>query len=316
MRFTEKESKRCGSEKRKTSLTTKSTKPVSEQTFCWVYPSRVSSSDSHPNRHHQYNPTSLVTILDTNLPEKRPLPPTWTPLSSPSHRTHHPRHPLPEMPNSTPIPKKGPSNKFMRSINKLGDINLLSIFDPPKRKPAPRTVLVNVPLPPHASRTAPVVPLWKVKGTSKAGDGESENEIVTPSRWVGLGSKIVPTEGWIFESNQVLTSKYNILTFLPRNLLEQFRRVANIFFLGESTFRSPFSDEGFLPIGSDKKFGANVSSFPQQFWSSSSFSPSSQPYPLSSPPFLLSSFSPSVESRMVTKISNVIRVIDLSTASR
>ena len=33
-------------------------------------------------------------------------------------------------------------------------------------------------------------------------------------------------------TNQVITSKYTIITFLPRNLFEQFRRVANIFFLG------------------------------------------------------------------------------------
>lgn len=31
-----------------------------------------------------------------------------------------------------------------------------------------------------------------------------------------------------FVSNQVITSKYTIITFLPRNLLEQFRRVANM----------------------------------------------------------------------------------------
>ncbi|KAF8880731.1 hypothetical protein CPB85DRAFT_1442956 [Mucidula mucida] len=36
----------------------------------------------------------------------------------------------------------------------------------------------------------------------------------------------------IYNSNQVVTSKYTILTFLPRNLMEQFRRIANIFFLG------------------------------------------------------------------------------------
>ncbi|KAG5337166.1 hypothetical protein C0989_010433 [Termitomyces sp. Mn162] len=35
----------------------------------------------------------------------------------------------------------------------------------------------------------------------------------------------------VYSTNQVLTSKYTIITFLPRNLLEQFRRVANIFFL-------------------------------------------------------------------------------------
>ncbi|KAG6887394.1 hypothetical protein C0992_012440 [Termitomyces sp. T32_za158] len=35
----------------------------------------------------------------------------------------------------------------------------------------------------------------------------------------------------VYCTNQVLTSKYTIITFIPRNLLEQFRRVANIFFL-------------------------------------------------------------------------------------
>ncbi|KAH6894999.1 phospholipid-translocating ATPase [Coprinopsis sp. MPI-PUGE-AT-0042] len=32
----------------------------------------------------------------------------------------------------------------------------------------------------------------------------------------------------IYATNQVITSKYTVLTFLPRNLLEQFRRIANI----------------------------------------------------------------------------------------
>ncbi|KAG5723766.1 putative phospholipid-transporting ATPase DNF1 [Termitomyces sp. T112] len=40
-----------------------------------------------------------------------------------------------------------------------------------------------------------------------------------------------PKRGFIFTSNQVITSKYTIITFLPRNLLEQFRRIANLFFL-------------------------------------------------------------------------------------
>ncbi|KAH9981426.1 hypothetical protein BGW80DRAFT_1270175 [Lactifluus volemus] len=34
----------------------------------------------------------------------------------------------------------------------------------------------------------------------------------------------------LYNSNQVITSKYTLFTFLPRNLLEQFRRVANVFF--------------------------------------------------------------------------------------
>jgi len=32
----------------------------------------------------------------------------------------------------------------------------------------------------------------------------------------------------VYSSNQVITSKYTVVTFLPRNLLEQFRRVANV----------------------------------------------------------------------------------------
>ena len=33
----------------------------------------------------------------------------------------------------------------------------------------------------------------------------------------------------VYCTNQVITSKYNIITFLPRNLLEQFRRIANMY---------------------------------------------------------------------------------------
>lgn len=32
----------------------------------------------------------------------------------------------------------------------------------------------------------------------------------------------------IYATNQVITSKYSVITFLPRNLLEQFRRIANM----------------------------------------------------------------------------------------
>ncbi|CAF5213195.1 unnamed protein product, partial [Rotaria magnacalcarata] len=34
-----------------------------------------------------------------------------------------------------------------------------------------------------------------------------------------------------FAGNQISTSKYNLLTFLPKNLFEQFRRLANAYFL-------------------------------------------------------------------------------------
>lgn len=33
---------------------------------------------------------------------------------------------------------------------------------------------------------------------------------------------------YVYKPNQVVTSKYTVITFLPRNLLEQFRRIANV----------------------------------------------------------------------------------------
>ncbi len=34
-----------------------------------------------------------------------------------------------------------------------------------------------------------------------------------------------------YKSNRIITSKYNIITFLPKNLFEQFKRIANFYFL-------------------------------------------------------------------------------------
>ena len=34
-----------------------------------------------------------------------------------------------------------------------------------------------------------------------------------------------------YSSNEVVTSKYTLWNFLPKNLFEQFRRIANIYFL-------------------------------------------------------------------------------------
>jgi hypothetical protein len=35
----------------------------------------------------------------------------------------------------------------------------------------------------------------------------------------------------ITQGNEISTSKYNLVTFLPKNLFEQFRRLANAYFL-------------------------------------------------------------------------------------
>ncbi|CAK5277213.1 unnamed protein product [Mycena citricolor] len=84
-----------------------------------------------------------------------------------------------------------------RWYHKVADFNVETLFSR-KRQPGPkRTVYVNEPLP----------------GEFFTNKGKIQSEHVYPS-------------------NQVITSKYTLITFVPRNLLEQFRRVANVFFLG------------------------------------------------------------------------------------
>ncbi|KAJ7667947.1 phospholipid-translocating ATPase [Mycena polygramma] len=83
-------------------------------------------------------------------------------------------------------------------------------------------------------------PWYKRVGDFKIEDLFSRKKVASPPRTVHVNEnlpldyhdpkgKIKPAH--IYPSNQVITSKYTIITFLPRNLLEQFRRVANIFFL-------------------------------------------------------------------------------------
>ncbi|KAJ7633042.1 hypothetical protein FB45DRAFT_521378 [Roridomyces roridus] len=55
------------------------------------------------------------------------------------------------------------------------------------------------------------------------------NEVL-PSDYYGPKGKL--KKEYVYTPNQVITSKYTVITFVPRNLLEQFRRVANVFFLG------------------------------------------------------------------------------------
>lgn len=94
---------------------------------------------------------------------------------------------------------KAEPSRWAKMSKKLGSLHPTALF---KRKRSPtvaRTVFVNTPL--------PTGPEWRDK----------KGQIVR--------DKVYPT-------NQNITSKYTVITFLPRNLFEQFRRIANIFFLG------------------------------------------------------------------------------------
>lgn len=82
-----------------------------------------------------------------------------------------------------------------RVIKKI-DLNPETAFKKTRPPPAPRSVYFNEPLPSEA---------FDKKGR--------------------------PLKSWTFTTNQVLTAKYTLYNFVFKNLLEQFRRVANLFFL-------------------------------------------------------------------------------------
>lgn len=47
---------------------------------------------------------------------------------------------------------------------------------------------------------------------------------------------------YIYPTNQVISSKYTVITFLPRTLLEQFRRVANVYVSTTSRLCNVFTE--------------------------------------------------------------------------
>ncbi|KAH9460825.1 hypothetical protein MJO29_009800 [Puccinia striiformis f. sp. tritici] len=103
-----------------------------------------------------------------------------------------------------PLWKQYPKHSGKSSrLDRITGFDVLSLFDPPKPKQLARQVFINLSLPSQA---------WK---SNKKGE-------------VLVGH---PTEAWEHPSNQIKTAKYSLLTFIPRNLLEQFRRIANVFFL-------------------------------------------------------------------------------------
>ena len=87
----------------------------------------------------------------------------------------------------------GPLGRLAAWYDKVAAFNVENLFVR-KKEPGPkRTVYVNEPL---------------------------------PEDWYDSKQRVKREH--VYTTNQVLTSKYTIITFIPRNLLEQFRRIANV----------------------------------------------------------------------------------------
>ncbi|TIC68580.1 phospholipid-translocating P-type ATPase [Wallemia mellicola] len=95
-------------------------------------------------------------------------------------------------------------------LQRWDNFSIEKLFARKKRTPTPRSVYLNSPLPYE----------------STLGKKPWYEKMLQPKSMQNVGSE------WIYTTNQIISSKYTVLTFVPRNLLEQFRRVANLFFLG------------------------------------------------------------------------------------
>ncbi|WWD18543.1 hypothetical protein CI109_102996 [Kwoniella shandongensis] len=109
---------------------------------------------------------------------------------------------------------------------------------------------------------SPVVPpqeevaSWKPFGQGK-GKGKAEPERRSVFVNIPLPHRLLDSSGEPivrYVRNKVRTSKYTLITFLPKNLFEQFRRVANIYFLFGviiqffPAFGAPNAQIGMLPL--------------------------------------------------------------------
>lgn len=117
-------------------------------------------------------------------------PPSSLPPSTPSDTSSPP-----SLMASTPKIRTKPKGQggFAAWYDRVASFNIETLFVKKKEPGPPRTIFVNEDLPQD---------YFDVKGKVK-----KEN---------------------VYSSNQVVTSKYTFITFLPRNLLEQFRRIANM----------------------------------------------------------------------------------------
>jgi phospholipid-translocating ATPase len=93
-------------------------------------------------------------------------------------------------------------------------------------------------MPPSSAQQTPAISRWYARAAAfNVEDLFNRKRQPGPPRTVFVNQGLPPSyyskkhkvkKDAVYVSSQVITSKYTIFTFVPRNILEQFRRVANM----------------------------------------------------------------------------------------
>ena len=115
----------------------------------------------------------------------------WSPPSSRAHAAHR----TPSSAGDVPYTGSAMSKQSMNTLAKWSArFSIERLFSPKQRHVGPRTVFVHEEL---------------------------------PKDYYDHRGHVLKDH--VYHPNQIISSKYTLFTFLPRNLLEQFRRIANMY---------------------------------------------------------------------------------------
>ncbi|RZC10000.1 Phospholipid-transporting ATPase 1 isoform B [Glycine soja] len=153
-----------------------------------------------------------------------------SPTTSSSNSQQQQDHPLTSIDPELPKSNSSSINPFENTFN-----NSSSRRSSAGSRSSNNSIHEVISLSRSESKTKPL----KYYGSSKGGGGaESEGLSMSQrelrdedARLVYINDPLKTNEAFEFSGNSIRTSKYSLLTFIPRNLFEQFHRVAYVYFL-------------------------------------------------------------------------------------
>ncbi|KAH9329629.1 hypothetical protein KI387_001737 [Taxus chinensis] len=168
-------------------------------------PSEVASNSNSRTEVKGLNREGPIHEVNTGLGDSGSIPPSLSHSSSKRQGYH----------------SDGSEFSFQGYMNKAGSVNTFEISQQSSGRFTQKT---------ENEQSFPK--RYGSRGTDSDAFGASQREIAEEnSRLIFINDPDKTNDKYEFAGNRITTSKYSVITFLPRNLFEQFHRVAYIYFL-------------------------------------------------------------------------------------